>query len=109
MPKVICTLPNASEEISGVKFVSHADGVISEDVSDEVAAGFVAVPGYKLAGAQSPEIEAAKADLLARAAAIADFKVKANWGLDRLKAEVEGAEKAVADAAAEAAAKSAAE
>jgi len=97
MAKVICSLPNASDLISGVAFESTADGMLSAEISDDVAEAFVAIPGYALFGAVDPALAAAadavKADLLARAAAI-DFKVKANWGIDRLTAEVEGAEKA---------------
>ena len=55
MPKVICTLPNASELISGVKFISHKDGMISEEVSEEVAATFTEIPGYVVAGAVPEE------------------------------------------------------
>lgn len=133
MAQVICTSPNASEEISGVKFSRReAGGMISEEISDEQAAFFVSIPGYKLAtiskapastqtsgdGAQTAEekaaaeakaaeeaqaaAEAAAAErvaLVARAAAV-ELKVKANWSLDRLRSEVEAAEKAKADAAA---------
>ena len=106
MAKVICSLPNASTEINGVAFESTDGGMLSVEVTDEVAEAFVAIPGYALVGAVDPAVKAAaeaeKADLLARAAAI-EFKVKANWGADRLKIEVEGAEKAAAEAAAKAA------
>lgn len=46
--RVICTRPNASTEINGVKFTPLEDGtgVISEEVSEEVAANFLLVPGY---------------------------------------------------------------
>jgi len=102
MAKVICSLPNASAEISGVAFESTPDGMLSEEISDESAAGFAAIPGYALHGAIDPSEKAAaddaKADLLARAEAIG-FKVKANWGVDRLTVEIEGAEKAAAAAA----------
>jgi hypothetical protein len=112
MPQVLCTLPNASAEISGVKFTEHAKGTLSEDVTDEQAAGFAAIPGYSIVGAKVPAAEAAAADdvraaLLARAEA-AGLKVKASWGNDRLTTEVEAAEKAKA-AADEAAAKKAAD
>lgn len=96
MPKVLCTLPNASEQISGVKFSAHEAGMLSEEVSDEVAAGFAAIPGYEVVGASKSdagEDSTEKADLLARAAAI-NLKTKANWSLERLKSEVEAAEKA---------------
>lgn len=49
MPKVICTLPNASELISGVRFVSHKLGMISEEIEEDVAAAFTAIRGYVLA------------------------------------------------------------
>lgn len=49
MPKVICTLENASDEISGVKFTPHPDGgVVSEEISEDQAAAFTSVPGYAL-------------------------------------------------------------
>lgn len=49
MAKIICKLPNASELISGVKFVTHKLGMISEEIADEVAAEFVKIEGYVLA------------------------------------------------------------
>lgn len=123
MPKVLCTLPNASDEISGVKFSAHEKGMLSEDVSDDVAAVFASIPGYVLvdtkpAGPTADELaraeaaaaeaaaksEAERAALLARAEA-AGLKAKATWGLERLTSEVEAAEKAKAEADAAAAAK----
>lgn len=108
MPKVLCTLPNASELISGVKFATHAKGMVSEDVADDVAAAFASIPGYEIVGAApAPDADAEaaeKAALLERAAVI-EFKIKANWSLERLKAEVEAAEKAAAEKAAAEAAK----
>lgn len=52
MPKVVCTLPNASLLISGVKFAPTEDGtgVVSEEVSQDVADGFLSIPGYVLEG-----------------------------------------------------------
>lgn len=50
MPRVICTLPNASTLISGVKFEPHAGGgMISENISDEKAKRFASIPGYEIA------------------------------------------------------------
>lgn len=54
MAKVICTLKTASELINGVKFVTHRDGMISEEISDDVAANFASIPGYVLADAEQP-------------------------------------------------------
>lgn len=53
MFRVICTLPNASDNINGIPFVSREPdpGVISVDVVDaEVAENFASIPGYQLAG-----------------------------------------------------------
>ncbi len=50
MPKVICKLENAADEISGVKFTAMEDGGrVSEEVSAEVAELFASIPGYELA------------------------------------------------------------
>lgn len=110
MPKVLCTLPNASEEIGGIKFFAHAKGMLSEDLSDEQATRLASIQGYEIVGGKAPDAgddgadkDAERADLLARAEAIG-FKVKGNWSLERLKTEVEAAEKAQAEAAAAAAA-----
>ena len=46
MSKIKCTLPNASTEISGVKFESVGGAMLSEDVSDDVALNFSSIPGY---------------------------------------------------------------
>lgn len=99
MPKVLCTLPNASEEISGVKFVSHAKGMLSEEISDEAAAVFASIPGYEVVGeakkAATPPADDAKAAeraaLVAKAEALG-VKVKANWSIERLNTEIRDAE-----------------
>lgn len=49
MPKVICTLPNASNSINGHDFEDHPDGKISADLPEEVAANFATIDGYKIA------------------------------------------------------------
>ena len=49
MPRVICDLPNASDEIGGVKFHPLEDGGrISDEISDEQAARFASIPGYAI-------------------------------------------------------------
>jgi hypothetical protein len=58
MAKVICTLPNASFLINGVKFIEHKLGVISEEIEEEVAAAFTAIKGYKIV----PPEKVAKSD-----------------------------------------------
>ena len=48
MPRVICTLENASDEISGVKFFPLDEGgKVSDEVSDEQAALFLSIHGYE--------------------------------------------------------------
>lgn len=103
MPKLLCTLPNASEEISGIKFVSHAAGMLSEDVSDEQAAKFASIPGYEIVGATAPkdpavedEAKAAERAALVERAEAVGLRVKGNWSVERLRTEVETAEKAKA-------------
>lgn len=103
MPKLLCTLPNASEEISGVKFVPHAAGMLSEDVSDEQAAKFASIPGYEIVGATpakdpsaDDEAKAAERAALVERAEAVGLKVKGNWSIERLRTEVETAEKAKA-------------
>lgn len=49
MPRVICDLPNAADEISGVKFYPLEDGGrISDEISAELATRFASIPGYGL-------------------------------------------------------------
>lgn len=49
MSRVICDLPNASLEISGVRFQKLEDGrFISDEIGDEVTAIFLSIPGYEL-------------------------------------------------------------
>lgn len=55
--KVICTLPNASNLISGVQFFPHPDksgAMVSEDISEERAAEFASINGYALVGVKKP-------------------------------------------------------
>lgn len=48
MPRVICNLPNASTEISGVKFHPLDDGgLVSDEIDAELAATFLTIPGYE--------------------------------------------------------------
>lgn len=49
MPRVICDRPNASDEISGVKFHLLEDGgKISDEISQEQAEMFASIPGYTI-------------------------------------------------------------
>lgn len=44
--RVICNLPNASDNISGVAFTKHGGQMVSEEISDEQAARFLGVSGF---------------------------------------------------------------
>lgn len=47
MPRVVCKSPNASNEISGVKFeLTESGDLVSEEISRESADLFVSIPGY---------------------------------------------------------------
>lgn len=46
--QILCTRPNASELISGVRFAPGGDGMLSEPVSRATAELFGAVPGYRI-------------------------------------------------------------
>lgn len=47
--KILCTLPNASEEISGIAFEKHPNGgMVSVDpVPEDVAEVLLSIDGYK--------------------------------------------------------------
>lgn len=122
MPKVICTLPNASDEISGVKFSKHPDregAMVSENISEDQAAHFLSIAGYEPVGEKKPtataksdaerEAEAERERQAAEAAAELEalrakakelgVECKGNWKADRLRAEIEKAEKVEKDKA----------
>lgn len=62
MAKVICEAPNASALINGVTFSPFAEGgMLSEDVDDDTAEAFCAIPGYRLALDAAPRKEKAGA------------------------------------------------
>jgi hypothetical protein len=53
--RVLCTLPNAGTLINGVKFSRVRLGMLSEAVSDEVAANFARIPGYTVIAPDNPD------------------------------------------------------
>jgi hypothetical protein len=59
MAQVICTLPNASSSINGVKFTEDKGQMVSEEVTDDVAAHFASIRGYKLVRKAEPKAKAA--------------------------------------------------
>jgi hypothetical protein len=97
MPRVICKLLNASEEISGVKFEPTIDGgaMVSEEISDEQAALFLRTAGYALADAPDAEMIA----LTAQATELG-IKIDTRWKAARLTAEIAKATQAAEAAAA---------
>lgn len=53
MKQVLCKLPNASENISGVAFQKTKDGMLAASVSVEDAAKFDGIPGYEVSDANA--------------------------------------------------------
>ena len=105
MPKVICTLPNASFEISGVKFTQTEDrmAVVSEEISDEKAEMFLSIPGYELEveDPEAAEKAAAAAEIAAQKATAKAAALKA--AASKSTADKKSAGKKVAAKAPEAA------
>lgn len=108
MPQVICTRPNASTMINGVKFEPYEHGgMISEDISDDQAKAFLRIPGYSLEGDQEQTASGQGdegLDELQKKAESLGIKVNPRWKHDRLNAEIAKAEEAAAGAAKQAAA-----
>lgn len=61
MPLILCKLPNASTKINGVEFKPTEAGMLSVDVSAEVAEAFAKIPGYEIVQAQGRKKAADKA------------------------------------------------
>jgi hypothetical protein len=55
--RVICTLPNAGERISGVQFEKTDGGMLSASIPADTAAAFARIPGYVLVEEVAPEPE----------------------------------------------------
>jgi len=54
--RVLCHIPNASTEISGVKFASAGGLMVSKDISEERAARFLSINGFTEAPVIAPNI-----------------------------------------------------
>lgn len=93
MPKVLCTLPNASSDIGGIKFEQHAKGMLSEDISDEQAKRLASIPGYEIVGAASAPVDPYAAERAAAALKAEADRIEA----ERLETERASAEKAEAE------------
>lgn len=48
MAQVICTLPNASEDINGLQFAAVDGGMLSADASDEQVAYLTSIEGFSV-------------------------------------------------------------
>lgn len=59
MARIICSLPNASDIINGVRFTADRGQMVSDEISDAQAEAFAAIPGYQLV---SIELAPAKQD-----------------------------------------------
>ncbi len=55
MKTVLCTLPNASENINGIAFERLADGSVQARMPAAQAAQFEGIAGYAVADAQEPK------------------------------------------------------
>lgn len=94
MPKIICTLTNASTEINGIKFVPHEDGInliSEEDVKEPASSLFLSIPGYIADGVSDTEPPKVEPEPVKKETA-AERKA-------RLKAEQEAEEAAAAEKA----------
>lgn len=54
MARVICTLPNASDCINGVRFTLDRGQMVSEEVDEDTAAIFGSIRGYSVVSAEPP-------------------------------------------------------
>lgn len=104
MPRVICGLPNASDEISGVKFHLLEDGRrISDELSEEQAGDFTSIEGYELDDdevVRKTDPVAPEAPKLTRAQQKAAEKAAAAAAADQAAADQKAADEAAADQAA---------
>lgn len=104
MPRVICGLPNASDEISGVKFHLLEDGRrISDELSEEQAGDFTSIEGYELDDdevVRKPDPVAPEAPKLTRAQQKAAEKAAAA-AADQAAADQKAADEAAANLKAE--------
>lgn len=106
MARVICDLrenPNASTLISGVSFKEDRGQMVSEETSEEMAALFASLPGFKLApdaAAAAAAAEAAEREAEEAAEREAE-EAKAREAAAREAAEREAAEAAAFQAKAE--------
>lgn len=78
MTRVLCTLPNASELISGVQFSRAENGMLSEEIDAAMVEQFVAIPGYQ--AVESPSAPVLPASFEPIAPALPDEPVGSEQG-----------------------------
>lgn len=98
MARVVCTRPNAAEEISGVKFEQIEGGMLSEEIDQETVDMFLEVGGYHVYGAEDsdkPEGDGyvTKAELIEQAKALG-ITVAKSWSMAKIAEEIAAAQPA---------------
>ncbi len=48
MPRILCDLPNASDNINGIPFTADRGQMVSDVVDEATAAAFSGIPGYTI-------------------------------------------------------------
>lgn len=104
MPRIICDLPNASEEINGVRFAPDGPGgaMRSAVVDEATAAAFLAIPGYRADPDTDEAARERQAESERLAAAADEAATAARAELERAAAERRAAARARAPRSADA-------
>lgn len=107
MVQVLCTRPNAAEEISGVKFEAVEGGMLSEEIDQDTADMFLEVGGYEIHGDKTDGSEGdgksadsdgdgyvSKAELIEQAKALG-INVAKSWSMTKIAEEIAAAQAAL--------------
>lgn len=92
--RILCTRPNASMHIGGVSFVKHGTAMLSEEISEKVAAHFLKIEGYTIAEpAENSETGSGADQAVEREALLLEaknlgIKAKNNWTNEHLIQEI---------------------
>lgn len=65
--QILCTRPNASTNINGVAFHETEAGMLSEEISQELADMFIGIPGYEVVPAAAKPSESIEVKEVAEA------------------------------------------
>lgn len=103
MARVLCTRPNAAEEISGVKFEQVEGGMLSEEIDQETVDMFLEVGGYEVHAGEDDGKSAdsdtngdgyvSKAELIEKAEALG-IKVAKSWTMEKIAEAIAAAQPA---------------